>query len=171
MGRNEIYQYYVEGKDDKAIIDVLKQEFRCIETGKVEVFNIVQDKLSDTRIRTLKRGTTVVLVYDTDIENNTEILKSNIDFLKRQTAIKKVICIPQVKNLEDELLRACKVNNVKEITNSKSLKDYKADLIRCSNLGNRLNNCKFDITKFWNEIPKNGFKQFGNDSRSIIKKR
>ncbi len=41
MGRNETYQYYVEGKDEKAIIDVLKQEFRCIETGKVEVFNVV----------------------------------------------------------------------------------------------------------------------------------
>ena len=121
MGKNEIYQYYVEGKDDKAIIDVLKQEFRCVETGKVEVFNVVQNKLTDIRMRTLKRGTIVILVYDTDIENNIEILKYNIDYLKHQSAVKKVICIPQVKNLEDELTRTCKVNNVTEITNSKSL--------------------------------------------------
>ena len=167
MGRNETYQYYVEGKDEKAIIDVLKQEFRCIETGKVEVFNVVQDKLNAIRIRTLKSGTTVILVYDTDIDVNTETLKYNVEFLKSQSAVKKVICIPQVKNLEDELLRACNINNVTQITNSASKKDYKADLIKCTNLGSRLKKCGFDITKFWNEIHKNSFKEFENNSGSI----
>ena len=48
-------------------------------------------------MRTLKTGTTVVLVYDTDVEMNTKILDENIAFLKRQKGIKEVICIPQVR--------------------------------------------------------------------------
>ena len=36
MRKNGIYQYYVEGEDDKKIVNALKQEIGCIESGKVE---------------------------------------------------------------------------------------------------------------------------------------
>ena len=50
----------------------------------------------------LKMGTIVVLVFDTDA-GNIDTLKENIKFLNKQKTIKKVLCITQVKNLEDEL--------------------------------------------------------------------
>ena len=74
MRKNGIYQYYVEGEDDKKIVNALKQEIGCIESGKVEKFNVIQNKFSIARIRPLKSGTTVVLVYDTDVETNIDIL-------------------------------------------------------------------------------------------------
>ena len=61
-----IYQYYVEGDDEKALVNTLKSDLRCIESGKVDVFNVVQNLLKPTRLRTLKPNTIVVLVYDTD---------------------------------------------------------------------------------------------------------
>ena len=74
MRRNTIYQYYVEGEDEKSIINALKQGLRKIESGKVEKFNVIQNKFTIARIRPLKSGTVVILVYDTDVENNNSIL-------------------------------------------------------------------------------------------------
>lgn len=81
--------------------------------------------------------------------------------------VSKLICIPQVRNLEDELVRACNIKNIVDLTKSLTKADYKRDLINCSNLSDRLKKCKFDITKIWAEIPKNNFKKYGNDSEKI----
>ena len=97
MRRNTRYQYYVEGEDEKSIINALKQGLRKIESGKVEKFNVIQNKFTIARVRPLKSGTVVILVYDTDVENNNSILEYNINFLRKQSAIKEVICVPQVK--------------------------------------------------------------------------
>lgn len=167
MRNNRIFQYYVEGEDEKSIINALKQDVGCIESGKVEKFNVVQNRFTIARIRPLKKGTVVVLVYDTDVEKNTEILEYNINFLKKQKAIKDVACIPQVKNLEDELVRACEIRHIGELTKSGSKKEYKRDLISCTNLGNRLHSCNFDILKFWSKVPQNIFRKFGNDADEI----
>ncbi len=43
--------------------------------------------------------------------------------------VKEVICITQVKNLEDELLRSCDVKQIKELTGSKSNSNYKRDML------------------------------------------
>lgn len=92
------YQYYVEGQDEEKLIQVLKTELRLIEPGKVEKFNVVSEELTKLRIMSLKMGTIVVLVFDTDA-GNINTLKKNIKFLKEQKAIKNVLCITQVKNL------------------------------------------------------------------------
>lgn len=97
-----IYQYYVEGEDEKALINALKSELRCIEPGKVDVFNVVQNEFTLARLRPLKTGTIVVLIYDTDVEK-TDKLKDNIRFLRKHAAVKDILCIPQVRNLEDVL--------------------------------------------------------------------
>lgn len=167
MKKNATYHYYVEGEDEKSILDALKSELKCIESGKVEKFNVVQNKITAARIRPLKYGVVVVLVYDTDVETNTEILKYNIDFLRRQSGIREVICIPQVKNLEDELKRSCKIKCIGALTNSKTTTDYKRALISCTNLGARLKKCNFNISKFWKQLPTNSFQQFGNDAEKI----
>lgn len=123
MGKNSIYHYYVEGEDEKSVLNTLKRDLGCIESGKIDKFNVVQNKFTIARIRPLKPGTTVILVYDTDVETNMEILRYNVTFLKKQSGIKAVLCIPQVKNLEDELVRACEIRNVEELTKSGTKSD------------------------------------------------
>ena len=115
MRKSGIYQYYVEGEDERSLLNTLKLDLRCIESG---------------------------------------------NFLKRQKGIKEVICIPQVRNLEDELVRACNIKNIVDLTKSLTKADYIRDLINCSNISDRLKKCKFDITKIWAEIPKNNFKKY-----------
>lgn len=167
MRKKANYHYYVEGEDEKSVLNALKRDLKCIESGKVEVFNSVQKGLTAARIRPLKMGTVVVLVYDTDVETNVEILRNNIAFLRKQSGIRDVICIPQVKNLEDELINACKIKNAEEVTKSASKSDYKKELINCSNLGARLCACQFDIAGFWSGIPRGKFEEFGNDAEKI----
>ena len=167
MKKESIYHYYVEGDDEKSVLDALKRDLGCVKSGKVDKFNVVQNIFTIARIRPLKSGTIVVLIYDTDITNNMEIIKYNVELLKMQKGIKDVICVPQVKNLEDELVNACNIKSVEEITKSASKKEYKSDINNCSNLGARLNKCHFDISKFWSRIPQNEFCEFGNDAEKI----
>lgn len=173
VSRNNIYRYYVEGEGDKKIIDVLKKDFKFIQHGKVEVFNVTQEHFSNMRARGIKSNTIVILVYDTDRGSEGEpCLKWNIEYLESKKNVKKVVCIPQVENLEDELVRACQIKEVKELTRSKTNTNYKSDLLKCNNLPARLEMCKFDFKKFWNKLPKNAFKKHGNKSNEIkLKKR
>lgn len=76
MGRNKYYQYFVEGDDDKKIVDTLKTEMQLIIPGKVQKFNVVEKLLNNNHIMSLKEGTHVVLVFDIDTDN-VEILKQN----------------------------------------------------------------------------------------------
>ena len=167
MKKEVIYHYYVEGDDEKSLLETLKRDMRCIKSGKVDIFNVVQNRFTVARIRPLKPGTIVVLVYDTDVTTNMEIIKYNVAFLKKQKGIKDVICIPQVNNLEDELINACNINSVEEITKSSTKKEFKSDIKNYSNLASRLCKCDFDITKLWSKLPQNEFLVFGNDAKRI----
>lgn len=166
MARNELYQFYVEGEDEKKVIEVLKKDLKIIVSGKVDVLNVVQKEIKVPRIRTLKTGTIVILVYDTDVEK-VDILEKNIRRLKSSKHIKKVICIPQVNNLEDEMVRATNVRHVTDLLGSKTLTDYKRDLIKCTNLDKKLQESGFDISKLWCRMPENDFSVYGNDSKLI----
>lgn len=167
MAKYETIQYYVEGENEKCLIEALKKDARCIKSGKVDIFNTVTNRFSKARILPLKPGTLVVLVYDTDVDSNLETFKYNIDFLNKQAGIKAVICIPQVRNLEDELMYSCDIKNILEITNSKSFSDFKHDFNKCSNLANRLKGCSLDMDKLWSRVPNNGFSVYGNNSNKI----
>ena len=72
-----IFQYYVEGDDEKRLIEVLKTDMRLIIPGKVQILNVVQERLTDLKLRTLQDGTTLVFVFDTDVGVPT-ILNENI---------------------------------------------------------------------------------------------
>ena len=62
----EYFQYYVEGEDEEKLVNVLKSDMQCIEASKVQVLNPVLEKITPLRLRTLKKNTTVILVFDTD---------------------------------------------------------------------------------------------------------
>lgn len=95
-------------------------------------------------------------------------LKTNIDFLKSCNRVSDMICITQVKNLEDELLRSCNgIRQIKDLLGSKSNKEYKTDLIRVHNLAKKLEEKGFDISKFWALQPGDSFSIIHNDTDLI----
>ena len=163
---NKIYQYYVEGENEAKIINTLKSELRCIQPGKVTVFDVVQHRITKNRLMRLRQDTVVVLVFDTDRDSSL-ILRENISFIRKQSNIKTVLCITQVRNLEDELVRSCDIRTVMELTGSKSLADFKHDLNKEKNLGAKLTKASFDISKFYIREPYGEFSGIINNSESI----
>ena len=145
--KREQYHYFVEGEDDRKVVNTLKTDLQWIKPGKVQVFNVIEEELTSLITRTLKPGTIVVLVFDTDTGKKTTLLK-NIRFLQKDSNVKQVLCIMQVKNLEDEFLRSCAISQIKELTGSKSNSDYKRDLLRQSNLADKLKKHQFQFEKF-----------------------
>lgn len=164
--KNGYYYYFVEGNDDRKVVNTLKSDFRIIVSGKIQKFNVVEEKLTKGHVRTLKNGTSVILVFDIDTEK-VDVLKENITFLLKQSNIKDVICVTQVMNLEEELVRSCSIKEIKELTKSKSNKDFKGDVLRISNLKGRLEACGFDFAKFWNSRPVNAYKDIENSAHKI----
>jgi len=123
-------------------------------------------EVAASRLLPLKPGTTVILVFDTDTDNS-QILKTNIEFISSRTNILKVLCVTQVKNLEDEILRSCTIKHIRDLTNSKSDKEYKADLIHITNLAKRLVECGFKPEMFWAREPRDAFSDIKNDAQYI----
>lgn len=159
-------QYYVEGEDEQKLLSVLKTEMGLIVPGKIEKLNVVQEVITRIRLMQLKKGTTVVLIFDSDV-GNPNILKQNIQVLEKHSSVKQVICIPQVKNLEDELIRSCNIKQIKELLGSKSNKEYKHDLLTEKNLKMKLIKSNFDMKQFWNQKPTNEFKWVENGAERI----
>lgn len=91
--RKNIIQYYVEGEDDKKVIDTLKTEMGLIKPGKVQVLNVVTEEITDLRLRALSPGTTVVLVFDVDA-GSVDILNRNVTKLNSCSVVANVVTIP-----------------------------------------------------------------------------
>ena len=166
MRKNTSIHYFVEGEDEKKLVNVLKTDMRIIKPGKVQKLNVLQNHISDTILRTFKEGTTVVLIFDTDT-NQIDILNKNIKKLKNCRFVSSIITIPQVPNLEKELVRSCNINKITELLNSKSVKDFKNDLIHISNLDKKLKEHDFNLNIFWSQQPKAPFQNIPNNSNNI----
>jgi len=166
MSKNRIYQYYVEGENEKKLIDVLKSEYRNIIAGKVEKLNLVEKKITCQKLMTLKKGTIIILVFDTDTEAS-EILDENIRFLKSQKFIKEVICITQVRNLEDELKRSCNIKQIKELTGSKTNSEFKHDMQHITNFKQKLDSAEFDLEKLWTCNAEDAFGHILNEADKV----
>lgn len=168
MAKNKFYHYFVEGNNEEKIIKILKTDMQLIMPGKVQVFNVVEQGLTKPRIATLKSGTIVVLVFDTDTGNLSTLMK-NIDFLNEQKTIKEVLCITQVKNLEDELIRSCDIKQIKELTGSKTNREFKHDMLSDSDLNfyKKLNKHNFDFDIFWSMNDEEEYKDIPNDAIKI----
>lgn len=166
--KNVNIQYYVEGEDEKKLVNTLKNQLRVIKAGKVQRLNVIENKINDSILRTLNKGTIVVLIFDTDTKNN-DILKSNILKLNSCSFVSKVITIPQVHNLEEELIRSCNIKKITELLNSRSKKDFKSDLLRITNLDSKLKEHEFDINFFWNQQPKAPYQDIPNEAKLIKK--
>ena len=148
------YHYFVEGDTERKFVEVIK-ESKYVYSGRIEKRNLLQKKISDNILKNIQKNTIIVIVFDTDVLdiNNINILDKNIEVLESNTRVERVICIPQIKNLEDELVYSTKIKKIKDLLDSKSDKDFKRDFISCNNLmKKKKKNLKF--LNFGQEKPK-----------------
>lgn len=102
---SELYRYFVEGECEKKLLRAFMYiPGKAFRDGRVEVFNFINEKMSKQGARSIKKGTKIVIVVDTDIKN-TEILDYNIELLKNVSLIdeKNITMVFSIKNFEDEL--------------------------------------------------------------------
>ena len=154
--RSKFVQYYVEGEDEEKLIHVLKSDLNVIRPGKVQKLNVM----------TLRRMTMFVLFFDTDTER-TSILNRNLEKLTKCPAISEIVTIPQVLNLEDELLQSCDIKKITELLGSKSNKEFKTDFIRAKNLADKLREHRFDINRLWRQHPLSPYQHITNHAEKI----
>ena len=164
--KSKYIQYYVEGEDEEKLIRTLKTDLMCIKPGKVQKFNVVDCELTDARLASLRPKTMVVLIFDTDT-GSSSILAKNLKKLKGCPNVSEIITIPQVPNLEGELIRSCNVKGITELLNSQSRDGFKTDFIHVTNLKAKLNEHKFSIRKLWTGKPKGPYKTIENEAERI----
>ena len=162
-----ILHYFVEGENERKLIETIKNKY--LYSGKIKIINTIQNKVPNSILRTLERETVVVLVFDTDVEK-IDVLDENIKLIKSSNNVKDVICIPQIKNLEDELIYSTNINKIVDLLESKSKKDFKNDFNNCKNLMKKLENKEFKISKLWSRNAVDIYKKYKNDSEVIKKK-
>ena len=162
------YQYYVEGDTEKKLIEAFKKAQRMILSGKVDVFNVVQNELPNARLTNLTDNTTVILVFDTD-KNDTTMLRKNIEKLKRLRAVDDVWCIMQVNNLEEELLRTTDIREIKELIGCRSNSDFKREWKKEKRIIEKLREHHFDYGNFWNSCPGKEYNGIINEGTKIKK--
>ena len=163
--KKDIYLYFVEGETEYKIVEALKNKY--LISGKIRTHNVVTKKIQSGHLSTIKRGTTVIFIFDADIDDNITILEKNIDFLSQSTVVKNLILIPQINNLEDEIIYATKIKNIEELLDSDSTREFKGDMLKCTNTLNKLEEKLFDIEKFWSRNPTNKFEAYKNNSSQI----
>ena len=69
--------YYVEGPCEQQLIAALKESPSKLITGKVKVYNVVQNLIPKSQMLSIQSGTTVVLAFDTDVEQTTNLKKTS----------------------------------------------------------------------------------------------
>lgn len=70
-----------------------------------------------------------MLAFDTDVPQ-TITLRKNLELLNRYCGRLRIIYLPQVLNLEDELIRCTDVKSAADLTKSGSTRNFKTDFCR-----------------------------------------
>jgi len=140
--------YFVEGDCDETLIKALKEKPELIAPGKTKVLNVISSIISKSILLTIKPGTTVVFVFDTDVPI-TDKLKKNIENIEKYCTKSKLVFLPQVMNLEDELVRCTDVEKVTDLTQSKSVANFKTDFNRLKSCRGTLTKHQIDVARLW----------------------
>lgn len=161
--------YFVEGPCEKNLIDALnKIEPYLLAPGKVNVHNLIQDLIPRRVVNSIKPGTEVVFVFDTDVEK-TDILLKNIEHIKDYVSQVRVISLAQVLNFEDEIVRATNLKKAQDLTKSASMSDFKSDFCKMKSTVCRsaLERYHLDVMKLWVTKPPEKFSFVKNESDKI----
>lgn len=167
---NKTCVYYCEGEDDQKLIDALKVTPGKILPGKSKKLNVVQTLIPKSVLLGIKPETNVVLVFDTDVTTNLDVVKKNIENIKKFCHSVKIIYLLQVKNLEDELVRCTDVKSVVELTKSKSLSNFKADFrkMKEEQCRHTLERHKIDVDRLWTTNAPKDF-DFADRNSDLVK--
>ena len=158
--------YYVEGRCEEKLLNALKEQPQKVQSGRVKVFNIIQNTLSNSQLITIQPGTTVTLVFDTDVAQ-TDCLKENIAKLRKYCSKIKIVFLAQVLNFEDELVRCSDLKAVTELTHSRSNKDFKRDFCAMTNTRAALERVSLKAEMLWTEEPPEEFVFIDRNSASV----
>lgn len=170
-----VFQYYVEGECEKNFLNSFmhaKNSEYIIHPGRIERLNPITSRISDTKARTIKRDTTIVFVFDTDVES-TSILEENIKTLNRIAYIdvRNIIFLMSVKRFEEEIVYSCKnISDIKgliRLFNSQGLTALKTDFLNCKNLEDKLKQAGFDISVMWTRLAKEPFDKYPNGGKYV----
>lgn len=167
---NRIYHYFVEGECEAKLIKELKDpSIQLFISGKIDVFNVVNQKLTINRLLSLNKDTVIILIYDIDVPK-TEILEYNVNLLKKYQ-YKNVYHIQSINNFEDEILYSTNLKNICEMFNTEKRQEFKSRFISHRDLFNKLKDLNFDHTKIWSRTNNNPpFNKFSfKEHLSIIK--
>lgn len=164
--RTKFVQYYVEGETEEKLLQTLKNDLNIIKPGNVQKLNVIDHIITDARLMTVRPGTMVVLLFDTDTKK-TDILHQNLEKLKTCPAVSEFITIPQIFNLEDELVHSCDIKEITDLLGSKSKKDFKTDFIRTKNLSDKLAKHQFNINRLWCRQPLPPYQNIKNQADKI----
>lgn len=107
-----------------------------------------------------------VFVFDTDVPI-TEKLKQNIARVEKYCKQSKLIFLPQVRNLEDELVRCTDVAKVTDLTRSKSISNFKTDFCKMSNRRVALTKHQLNVLRLWTTNPPEPFTFIPQNSNAI----
>ena len=160
--------YYVEGPCEQQLIVALKEAPERLIPGKIKVFNVVQNLIPKSQMLSIQAGTTVVLVFDTDVPQTSNLIK-NLELLTRYCGKLKIIFLPQVLNLEDELVRCTDVRTAMELTKSGSVKNFKTDFckMKIKDCRSMLERYKLDYARLWMTKTPEAFSFVENNSSQI----
>ena len=148
--------YFVEGECEEKLINALKEKPSKVHPGKVKKVNMIQNELSKSQLVQIQAGTVVVLVFDTDVPV-TDCLKKNIKLLEEKCTRVIIVCLAQVLNFEDEIVRCTDVTRVEDLTHSRSKKDFKRDFCTSTNTRNLLEQHHVDVAALWTKTPPEEF--------------
>lgn len=110
------------------------------------MYNVVQNLIPKSQMLSIQAGTTIALVFDTDVEQTAK-LKKNLELLGRYCGKLHIVFLPQVLNLEDELVRCTDVKNVSELTRSNSVRNFKSDFCKL-----KVKDCRVYLPQVFGEI-------------------
>ena len=165
MGTKRIL-YFVEGQCEEKLINALKREPSLVQPGKCKVFNPISAKLTPNDFISIPIGSVIVFVFDTDVAN-ADILRHNLKMIKKYGPRCEAVLVPQVKNIEDELLRATIAKKIEDLTKSKSLSNFKTDFCSLKNCRAVLENHKLNMQELWSKNPDGVFEEYPQQSSKI----
>lgn len=144
------YIYFVEGQCEEVLLNALKEHPAKIMPGKVKVFNVIQNLIPRSILVAISQRTTVVFAFDTDVPI-TDNLKKNIEQIKKYCQTVKIVYLPQVLRLEDELVRCTDINRISELTRSRTESEFKRDFCKLSNCRDILEHHHMNVSQMWTQ--------------------
>lgn len=165
----KIFRYYVEGQCEKHFLDTYKSgPAPVFKSGKVEVFNVMNERITQTRLINFSKNTVLVLIFDTDIEP-TDVFKHNLSLLRKNKNISEIIYVPSIRNFEEELVYSSDINDINEMFKTKGLKEFKTKF-NSSNIVPRMSKINFSFQKIWSRVPQKPFSKYKQQGYQIKQK-